>query len=264
MLQSLHSLTVADPNGYPGVNIILTGTDALLEHVGAADLESLRQRVRATGHVHPLTRGEMREFVEHGLAAAGGKNASVFGPGSLELLHCYTHGVPRIGQNLCESAMGLAASRREQTVSARVIRDAAVEMHGLGNPRIRAENSRKSRKNRQSKIDSEIPTLTKVVATETDSEPTERSRAATAVAPVEVRQSGWERFDATSLAMRSDDSTQDNAQGAELIWAAFVEPEDDGLSDAPQEAAADREPTLIYDEDEYEEELEAALRANAE
>lgn len=132
LLQTLHAITASEPNGNPGVNVVLTGKQELRALLQSPEIESLAQRLRAVCHVHPMTEDETRGFFEQKLANIGGNSSRLFGPGSLGLLHLYSHGVPRVSCNLCESAFSLAANRDEVTVTAKTIRDAAVELHGLG------------------------------------------------------------------------------------------------------------------------------------
>ena len=59
VLRALDSLTAADPNGGPGANLVLLGQPALLDHLKAPVLESLRQRIRLRERLEPLTVDEL-------------------------------------------------------------------------------------------------------------------------------------------------------------------------------------------------------------
>ncbi len=251
VLQRLHSITAADPNGYPGVNVVLTGSEALKEHIRNPEIESLRQRIRATGRIAPFTRDELREFVEKGIARAGGHKGRIFGPGSLELLHCYAKGIPRIGQNLCESALAIAAARQEPVVSARIIRDAAVDMHGLGNPNLstRAAGLRKTRNSAHSRShDAEIPTLKRALIVS--------SQRRTSPAKSKVGMSVDLR--APSSSTRSTGSPIEGTLGAEVVWALLVEDERGSFESSDLARA-----TAYEDEDETVDELQPALTASS-
>src|SRR5690606_948134 len=107
VLRTLESLTAADPNGCPGANVVLTGQPSLHAVLAAPALQALRQRVRLRQPLEPLTRAETERYVGYRLERAGGAPVELLPPAALDALHTYSAGVPRVLNNLCESALTL-------------------------------------------------------------------------------------------------------------------------------------------------------------
>jgi type II secretory pathway predicted ATPase ExeA len=129
VLRALESLTARDPNGCPGANIVLTGAPALRELLDRPALAALKQRTRMQGVIEPLTEAETRAYLEHKVAAAGG--SGLFAEGAIEMLHQYSQGIPRVINNLCESALTVAAARHEPQLTAKVAKRVAEGLFGM-------------------------------------------------------------------------------------------------------------------------------------
>jgi type II secretory pathway predicted ATPase ExeA len=130
VLAALESLTAADPNGCPGANVVLTartGLDLLSEPALAA----FKQRTRLRWNLEPLTRVELCDYLTHCITSAGGKTLKLFTDEALDALHQYSGGIIRTTNNLCATALTLAASAREPQVSAPLITQVAVDVFGL-------------------------------------------------------------------------------------------------------------------------------------
>jgi type II secretory pathway predicted ATPase ExeA len=93
VLRALDSLTASDPNGGPGANLVLLGQPALLDHLKAPVLESLRQRIRLRERLEPLTVDELRGYLAHQATRAGGQLDKVFAPNAVATLHQLSGGI---------------------------------------------------------------------------------------------------------------------------------------------------------------------------
>jgi general secretion pathway protein A len=134
VLRALDSLTAADANGCPGANLVLLGQPALLEHLKAPLLESLRQRIRLRERLEPLTADELRAYLAHQVARAGGSFDRVFAPAAVGALHALSGGIPRIANNLCETALTLAAAGEATMLTPELLTRIAVAMFGIDVP----------------------------------------------------------------------------------------------------------------------------------
>ncbi|HEY7671218.1 MAG TPA: AAA family ATPase [Gammaproteobacteria bacterium] len=132
VLAALESLTAADPNGCPGANVVLTSRTGLAELLAEPALAALRQRTRLRWNLEPLTRVELRDYLIHCITAAGGKTLKLFTDEAIDALHQYSGGIIRTANNLCATALTLAASAREPQVNAPLITQVAVDVFGLG------------------------------------------------------------------------------------------------------------------------------------
>jgi general secretion pathway protein A len=134
VLQALESLTRADPNGGPGVNVVLMGTAALCSRLDDPALSQLRQRVRLRQRFLPFDLAETEAYLVHEVMAAGGDYDRVFGRGAARAVHAYSGGVPRLINNVCETALQVAARRHAPVVQADLVATTAVEVCGLAPP----------------------------------------------------------------------------------------------------------------------------------
>lgn len=135
VLQTLESLTSATPNGCPGANVILTGGPELRNVLRASGLESLRQRVRLSQALDVLSADELNAFLAYKIGAAGGDACALFAPGAIAALHHFSEGRIRVVKNLCETALTIAAVRKETQLSPQLIIQVAVGLFGMDPPR---------------------------------------------------------------------------------------------------------------------------------
>jgi type II secretory pathway predicted ATPase ExeA len=134
VLRALDSLTSADAAGHAGVNVVLLGGPGLDRHLAAPALDSLRQRIRLRAQLEPFSEAELQDYLRHQVACAGGHYDRVFAPGVVAALYRYSGGVARLANSLCETALGLAASRGQPSLTAETVGDAAVSLLGLAEP----------------------------------------------------------------------------------------------------------------------------------
>ena len=137
VLRALDSLTAADPNGSLGANLVLLGQPALLEVLKASTLASLCQRIRLRQRLEPLSVDELRAYLDHHAMAAGGTLDKLFARDALAALHEITGGVPRLANNVVETALTLAATREAPAVTAQLLREVA-EMFGIAPAQVPA------------------------------------------------------------------------------------------------------------------------------
>ncbi len=129
-LATLEGLTRADPNGAAGAHLLLMGGPSLPSLLEDAALEPLRQRLRLRKAVSPFTAEETEAYLRHAVELAGGRFDAVFAPGSARAVHAWSAGVARVVNNLCESALMLAA-RQGATVTPELLAWTAIELCGL-------------------------------------------------------------------------------------------------------------------------------------
>ena len=134
ILRAFDSLTAADPNGSLGANLVLLGQPALLDVLKSPLLDSLRQRIRLRQRLEPLTADELRAYLEHHAKLADSQVDKLFTRNAVAALHELSGGIPRLANNLCETALTLAATRNERLVAAEVLRHVAATMFGIEPP----------------------------------------------------------------------------------------------------------------------------------
>ena len=131
LLAELESVTAADPDGSPGANVILMGPDGINDLIDAPDMEHVRQRTRLRQQLEPLEIGEIAGYVKHLLEYAGGDFATIVHPLTPKILRHCTGGIPRIVNNLCETALTVAATNKMPSLLPQLVQRIAVTIYGF-------------------------------------------------------------------------------------------------------------------------------------
>jgi type II secretory pathway predicted ATPase ExeA len=130
-LSELEALTATDAGVSDGANIVLMGDEELDEVLNARRLVRLKQRLKLRQKVSPLSASELTAYFKHCFRLAGNEFDAVFEPGTSDLLHSLSGGVPRMANNLVESALSSAAENKQEQVGVALIKLVATEEFGL-------------------------------------------------------------------------------------------------------------------------------------
>ena len=130
-LRTLEGVTAADPNGCLGANVILLGQPELNDRLKLPALASLNQRVRLRQLLPSFSAEELEAYLKHRVTLAGGSFDKVFTRDAIGALLQYSGGVPRVVNNLCETALTLAATGAEQRVTQQLVMRVAIGLYGI-------------------------------------------------------------------------------------------------------------------------------------
>jgi putative secretion ATPase (PEP-CTERM system associated) len=97
------------------LQMILVGQPELRELMRSPQLAQLAQRVGADYHIGGLTREETARYVAHRLQVAGGRT-DIFCDEALSLVHVSSRGLPRLVNQLCDTALVYAFAAQQQSV----------------------------------------------------------------------------------------------------------------------------------------------------
>ncbi|MBW2062005.1 MAG: AAA family ATPase [Deltaproteobacteria bacterium] len=87
------------------IQIILVGQPELRYKLQTRGLAQFAQRVTVHCHLDGLGQGDVKKYISHRLQVAGAKNLNIFDKGAIEAIYQYSHGVPRIINTLCDTAL---------------------------------------------------------------------------------------------------------------------------------------------------------------
>lgn len=110
------------------LEIIIAGQPEMWEVLRRPDLRQLKQRISYICRLKPLTVREAGEYIEHRLARAGLVQQQLFSDAVIEVIFEYTHGIPRLINTLCDTALrnGFADQAPQITIS--IVLEAAKEL----------------------------------------------------------------------------------------------------------------------------------------
>ena len=131
VLEQIRLLTNLETDEKKLLQIILIGQPELASMLSRPELRQLNQRITARFDLTPLDRAETGTYVQHRLNIAGNRDdRAIFSVSALREIYRLTGGVPRLINLLCDRAMMGAYGRRQDRVSAGLIREAAAEVLG--------------------------------------------------------------------------------------------------------------------------------------
>ena len=129
VLEQLRLLTNLETDQRKLLQIIILGQPELLDILARKEMRQLAQRITARFHLQPLSREEVKAYVNHRLAIAG-QNIQIFPENSIKLLYKLSSGVPRLINIICDRALLGAYVENQYNVTPRIIRKAAKEVFG--------------------------------------------------------------------------------------------------------------------------------------
>ena len=105
LLEEIRLLSNLETDKSKLLQIILVGQPELKQILALPELRQLRQRISIKCHINPLTADETNDYIMHRLEVSGKRNAVTFGEGSIELLHAFSRGIPRLINMACDFIM---------------------------------------------------------------------------------------------------------------------------------------------------------------
>jgi len=105
------------------LQMILVGQPELRDLMRTPQLQQLAQRIGADYHIGGLNVGETMAYVQHRLKVAGGSE-ELFTPEAVRLAFASSRGIPRLINQLCDTALVYAYSEQKPVVDELLMREA--------------------------------------------------------------------------------------------------------------------------------------------
>ena len=140
VLEILRLLSNLETATHKLLHILLVGQPELLETLAQKDQRQLNQRVVARFHLLPLAKTDVANYVNHRLHPAGA-NRAIFESSAMTALFKLTQGVPRLINLICHHALLAAYATGAKTVSAKLVKAAAVEIFDIEKPKQKSSGT---------------------------------------------------------------------------------------------------------------------------
>lgn len=127
VLEEIRLLTNLETSTAKLIQIILAGQSELDEKLKFPQLRQLRQRITVRCKTSPLTQEQTHEYVAERLRIAGANGTPIFSGQSLDVVHKYAKGIPRVINLLCEHALITAYADHQRPIPPDVIEEIAHE-----------------------------------------------------------------------------------------------------------------------------------------
>ncbi|MFA5088628.1 MAG: AAA family ATPase [Candidatus Omnitrophota bacterium] len=105
VLEEVRMLSNLETESEKLIQIIFLGQPELKKKLALARLEQLTQRIAFFYHLTPLSEAETRDYIRHRLKIASESDRAYFSDGALDIICRYSKGIPRLINQICDSAL---------------------------------------------------------------------------------------------------------------------------------------------------------------
>jgi general secretion pathway protein A len=127
VLEEIRLLTNLETSTEKLLQIVLSGQQELEEKLKLPQLRQLRQRIMLRCKTTPLTKEQTHDYIAERLRIAGASGELIFSPKTVETIHLYSLGIPRVVNLLCEHSLINAYVEQQRPISPKIIEDVAHE-----------------------------------------------------------------------------------------------------------------------------------------
>src|SRR5438445_57926 len=106
---------------------LLTNLETSTEKLKLPQLRQLRQRIMLRCKTAPLTKEQTHDYIAERLRIAGASGELIFSPKTVETIHLYSLGIPRVVNLLCEHSLINAYVEQQRPISPKIVEDVAHE-----------------------------------------------------------------------------------------------------------------------------------------
>jgi len=135
LLEEIRLLGNADTHDGKLLQIVLSGQPELLTIMQRKELSALQQRIAARANLRPLNAPETRLYVAERLQAAGLQGSSPFPSETLEILHTFSGGVPRLINLIGDGCLVRGFRTQRSTILPEMVEEVAASL-GAGLPAV--------------------------------------------------------------------------------------------------------------------------------
>ena len=129
LLEEIRLLTNLETSTEKLLQIVLAGQPELDEKLKQPQLRQLRQRIVFKCKTTPLTREETSGYIRERLRIAGANGQPIFSKESMDAIHQYSQGIPRVVNLLCEHSLINSFAEGIKPIPTKVVEEIAREFH---------------------------------------------------------------------------------------------------------------------------------------
>ena len=128
LLEEIRMLSNLETNMSKLLQIVLVGQPELRNTLALPELRQLRQRISISCHLLPLSREETESYIYHRLEKAGSRKTIHFHEGTIDAVHEFSRGVPRLVNIMCDFLLLTAFSGGTKEITADMAQEVAGEL----------------------------------------------------------------------------------------------------------------------------------------
>ncbi len=143
LLEEVRLLTNLETNQQKLIQIVLVGQPEFDTKLDSFELRQLKQRIAIRYRLEPFTIAETRQYIERRLtrAGAGSGARAIFSLKTVEAIHRYSLGIPRLINSICDQSLIAAYARQSRSVPVELIDEIATYFRLQSVPKFMEESS---------------------------------------------------------------------------------------------------------------------------
>jgi len=134
VLEQIRMLSNLETEKEKLIQVVLVGQSELKGILASPWLRQLNERITVRYDLRPVDPADLRGYVAHRLAVAGGGGVPNFTKGAFKGIYGYSRGNPRRINAVCDRALLIAYAREKQTITAEMVKEAIRDLSGDGGP----------------------------------------------------------------------------------------------------------------------------------
>ncbi|HEY2118819.1 MAG TPA: AAA family ATPase [Candidatus Acidoferrum sp.] len=127
VLEEIRLLTNLETSTEKLLQIVLSGQPELEEKLKLPQLRQLRQRIMLRCRTAPLTKEQTHEYIGERLKIAGAADQPIFAPQTIDAIHIYSLGIPRVVNLLCEHSLVNGFVEQQRPIQTKIVEEVARE-----------------------------------------------------------------------------------------------------------------------------------------
>src|ERR1700730_17229032 len=127
VLEEIRLLTNLETSTEKLLQIVLSGQQELEEKLKLPQLRQLRQRIMLRCKTAPLSKEQTHDYIAERLRIAGATGEERLSPETMQTIHLYSLGIPRVVNLLCEHSLINAYVEQQRQISPKIVEDVAHE-----------------------------------------------------------------------------------------------------------------------------------------
>src|SRR5882724_9378127 len=127
VLEEIRLLTNLETSTEKLLQIVLSGQPELEEKLKLPELRQLRQRIMLRCKTSPLSKEQTHDYIAERLRIAGASGELIFSPKTVEAVHMYSMGIPRVINLLCEHSLVNGFADQVRPIHPKIVEEVAHE-----------------------------------------------------------------------------------------------------------------------------------------
>jgi len=127
VLEEIRLLTNLETSTEKLLQIVLSGQPELEEKLKLPQLRQLRQRIMLRCRTTPLSEEQTRDYIAERLRIAGALGDPIFSTKTIETIHVYSLGIPRVINLLCEHSLVNGFVEQQRPIQPKIVEEVAHE-----------------------------------------------------------------------------------------------------------------------------------------